>query len=79
MSRRSIDGDSQRAYRVVKKIGYSHGVFTKFFGPYSTLVAAKGKKTTEQKHEDWYPTQAPVEIYIERTSEGWERVEPDGG
>lgn len=65
-SGRSIDGASQRAYRVVKENGSK---YEKYKGPYSTLGAAKGMKT---RLESYYPGR---EFYIEQTPEGWERVE----
>ena len=71
---RSIDGNSQRAYRVVrldkegnpKMDGYEN-----VFGPYSTLGAAKGKRTYMANH---YNT-AKDKFIIEQTPEGWEKVE----
>lgn len=64
-ARRTINGDSERAYRVVQ--GFSWGPH--YMGPYSTLGAAKGVRTREQKY---YPN---IEIWIEQTPEGWEKVE----
>lgn len=69
-SSRSIDGNSERAYRVVKE-GY--GV-TRYFGPYSTLGAAKGKRTTEKRYANRYGD-GDMKIWIEQTPEGWEKVE----
>lgn len=70
-SGRSIDGKSNHAYRVVKE---RYGV-TSYFGPYSTLGAAKGKRTTELRHAKYYGNGEPVEIWIERTPAGeWEKV-----
>lgn len=66
---RTIDGNSERAYRVVKE-GY--GV-TRYLGPYSTLSAAKGMVTREKRYAR-YGTEA-VNIWIEQTPEGWEKVE----
>jgi len=63
---RSINIDSQRAYRVIVK--YRWG--TMCYGPYSTLSAAKGKRTLETG--DY--REVFEEAYIEQTPEGWERV-----
>jgi hypothetical protein len=68
-ARRSIDGNSERAYRVVKV----HDGDTSYMGPYSTLGAAKGVRTREQSYaERRWPS---MEIHIEQTPEGWEKVE----
>ena len=69
-SGRSIVGSSQRAYRVVKE---RKGDLS-YFGPYSTLSAARGKATTERRDSlRW--DQIKSNIYIEQTPEGWEKVE----
>lgn len=67
---RSIDGNSQRAYRVVRE-GY--GV-TSFMGPYSTLSAARGVRSRELRWSRGLGDGA-MKIWIEQTPEGWERVE----
>ena len=64
---RSIKGESPCAYRVVKE---AHGR-TYYYGPYSTLGAAKGKKTVEG--ESWYGES--YKVWIEKTPDGWEKVE----
>jgi hypothetical protein len=47
---------------------------TTYFGPYSTLGAAKGKRTTEEGyHSRW--EEGSLNIWIEKTPDGWERVE----
>lgn len=74
-SGRSIDGNSQRAYRVVRTTEYTRTTTKQFYGPYSTLAAAKGKRTTLVGNEERWPTGAPVTIEIEQTPEGWEKVE----
>lgn len=63
---RSINIESQRAYRVV--IEHSWG--TVCYGPYSTLGAAKGKRTSETRYNE----KARENAYIEQTPEGWERL-----
>lgn len=69
---RSIDGKSERAYRVVRldKEGkpLSPEVYQSHFGPYSTLSAAKGKRTHLQR--GWN-----VKFEIQQTPAGWETVE----
>jgi hypothetical protein len=67
---RSIDGNSERAYRVVKE-GY--GV-TRYLGPYSTLSAAKGMVTREKRYSRYSGDNA-MNIWIEQTPAGWEKVE----
>jgi hypothetical protein len=69
-SSRSIDGNSERAYRVVEVVKGN----TNYYGPYSTLGAAKGKRTTETKiNRRYYGSE--FEIWVEQTPEGWEKVE----
>lgn len=71
---RSIDGKSERAYRVVeldkdgnpKLDGYDT-----VFGPYSTLSAAKGKRTYMLN----YYGRSNVKYVIQQTASGWETVE----
>lgn len=59
------------AYRVVKEA--NGGVLV--FGPYATLSAAKGKRTSEVNYHLRY-SKSPAAIYIERTPAGdWEQVE----
>jgi hypothetical protein len=74
---RSIDGNSLRAYRVKKVTNYEdRPAHVQFYGPYSTLGAAKGKRTTEIGYVRHYYTDASkIEITIEQTPEGWEKVE----
>lgn len=65
-SGRSIDGNSQRAYRVkLVQEGY-----TRYYGPYSTLGAAKGQRTSLLG----YYGRKNVEVTVEGTREGWEEV-----
>ena len=69
---RSIDGKSERAYRVVRldKEGkpFPPEVYDTHYGPYSTLSAAKGKRTTLQR----YGSQKYI---IEQTPAGWSKVD----
>jgi hypothetical protein len=67
MQRRRLDSkaDHKRAYRVIAVAPSWQQVF----GPYATLSAAKGMVTREKK--SW----PDIDIYIEQTPEGWERVE----
>lgn len=66
---RSIQGDSPCAYRVVKQ------AFGKiqYFGPYSTLGAARGKRTSEGNYISSGPPD--LKIWIEKTPDGWERID----
>lgn len=72
---RSIDGKSERAYRVVeldkdgnpKLEGYET-----VFGPYSTLSAAKGKRTSMK---NGYYGNKNAKYIIQQTPAGWETVE----
>lgn len=66
---RSINGDSPCAYRVVK-VAFGH---TNYFGPYSTLGAAKGKRTSESNYISSGPPD--LKIWIEKTHDGWEKVD----
>lgn len=63
MQRRRLD--HKRAYRVIV-VAPS---WQKVLGPYATLSAAKGMVTRETRHS------TGLEVYIEQTPEGWERVE----
>ena len=72
---RSIDGKSQRAYRVVRLDKEGNPIYTGYenvFGPYSTLSAAKGKRTSMK---NGYYGSSKYEYIIEQTPEGWEKVE----
>ena len=66
---RSIKGDSPCAYRVVK-VAFGR---TTYFGPYSTLTAAKGKRTTESNYASSGPED--LRIWIEKTHDGWMAVD----
>jgi hypothetical protein len=73
-SGRSIDGNSERAYRVVRVDEEGNYTFTRYggcYGPYSTLAAAKGKRTnlTSGYYGDG------EKYIIEQTTAGWEKVE----
>lgn len=73
---RSIDGKSQRAYRVVRvdnEGNYDMMGYGGVYGPYSTLSAAKGKRTTLTN--DYYGRSNPNRYIIEQTPEGWTKVE----
>lgn len=75
-SRRTIDGASDRAYRVVEQTTYQDGrkSYKQYSGPYSKLSAAKGRVTTKYgEYSENLP--AGTEIWIEQTPEGWEKVE----
>lgn len=73
---RSIVGSSQRAYRVKKVTEYEgRDPIVKFFGPYSTLGAAKGKRTTEVGYAYRWESAGQTTITVEQTPEGWEKVE----
>jgi hypothetical protein len=68
---RLLDRRYPHAYRVVKEVnGY-----VMVFGPYATLSAAKGKRTSEVNYHLAY-NNSPANIFIERTPAGdWEQVE----
>lgn len=68
-SGRSIKGESPCAYRVVME-RYGR---TTYYGPYSTLGAAKGKRTTEEGYHSRWET-GGLKIWIEKTPDGWEEV-----
>lgn len=69
---RSIVGSSPCAYRVVKQ--YADGRKS-YKGPYSTAGAAKGVKTaTENEVLRWHPNE-DIEVWVEKTPDGWERVD----
>lgn len=73
---RSIDGKSERAYRVVRLDKEGNPILTGYnnvFGPYSTLSSAKGKRTTLSNGYSYgYKGDKYV---IQRTPAGWETVE----
>jgi len=75
-SRRTIDGASDRAYRVVEQTTYQDGRKSNksFAGPYSKLSAAKGRVTIKYGANcEHLPSN--TEIWIEQTPEGWQKVE----
>lgn len=48
------------------------------FGPYSTLGAAKGKRTQELKYRRRYSrTPETLRGWIEKTADGWTKVHED--
>lgn len=71
---RSIDGNSQRAYRVVRVDKEGNPIldgYENVFGPYSTLGSAKGKRTYMANHYRGNKDN----FIIQQTPEGWETVE----
>lgn len=71
MSRR-IDKLPEHTYMVVDETGYR----PEYHGPYSTLSAAKGKRTTEINYGSYYSTKDPAKIYVLKSPAGeWEKVE----
>lgn len=69
---RSINGDSPCAYRVVQDFPRTEQ--QKHYGPYSTLGSAKGKRTTIIGQSYGNPVD-PKNVWIEKTPDGWERVD----
>lgn len=70
-AKRSIDGNSERAFRVVEEAP----TWTKYRGPYSTLAAARGVATHERKNNERWHKDQNIKIWIEQTPAGWERIE----
>lgn len=68
---RKIESLPEHTYMVVDET-YSR---VEYYGPYSTLGAAKGKRTTEINEHSSY-SKNPADVYIMRSPAGeWERVE----
>lgn len=70
MTARSNQGSGDRAFRVVKK-DTGH---LQFFGPYSKLNGARDKmRVLTEPYFAGLPSH--LEIWIEQTPSGWEKVE----
>lgn len=68
-SKRSHNAIGERSFRVVRK---DTGFFD-YFGPYGSLEGAQSK--VDSLTEGYFELPAHLEIWIEQTPVGWERVD----
>lgn len=78
---REMKKDKDEAFRaVIQRKGLradgSEFCYEVHYGPYATVGAAKGIRTTELAHAQyWNKNGAEITGWIERTTQGWEKVE----